>query len=118
VPGAKLSTTVSQYHILIKAPTPRKGSTVDWIPFALANPAILNAALALAASHWILIGGSTAEVASGYYHHKVEAIKTINKSLADKRLSISDNTLAAIAILAISEVRISFQLLIYLILAK
>lgn len=68
------------------------------------NTALLNATLVLGASHWILLGGSKTEVAPAYYHHKVEAIKTINEGLADKSSAISDNILAAIAILAIAEV--------------
>jgi hypothetical protein len=107
--GAKIPFLVKQYHILIKTPTPREGATRDWVPFALANTAILNASFVLAASHWILIGGSQAEVAPAYYHNKVEAIRTINERLADKRSAVSDSILAAIAILAIAEVSIPLQ---------
>jgi hypothetical protein len=59
--------------------------------------------------NWILNGGSQAEVAPAYYHHKVEAIRTINEGLADKRSAVSDSILAAIAILAIAEVNIPLQ---------
>jgi hypothetical protein len=101
---AKTSTLAKNYYILVKTPTPRKGATGDWIPFIVVNPAILNAALVLSASHWILIGGSKAEVVLAYYHHKVEAIRTINEGLADKKSAISDSIIAAIAMLAIAEV--------------
>jgi hypothetical protein len=53
----------------------------------------------------MLLGGSRTEVGPAYYHHKVEAIKAINEGLADKGSAISDEILAAIAILAIVEVR-------------
>jgi hypothetical protein len=105
---------VKQYHILIKYPTPRKGATGGWVPFIVANAAILNTALVLSASHWILLGGSNDEVVSAYYHHKVEAIRTINEGLADKRSAVSDNILAAIAMLAIAEVGIVLQFHFYL----
>lgn len=96
---------MKEYQILVKTPQPRKGATGGWIPFVVAETAILNAALVLGASHWMLLGGSRTDVGPAYYHHKVEAIKAINEGLADKRSAVSDRILAAIAILAIVEVR-------------
>lgn len=71
----------------------------------------MNAALVLAASHWMTIGGSKTDVISAYYHHKVEAIHIINKTLVDKESAICDSNLAAIALLAIADVSTSLQML-------
>lgn len=96
---------VKEYQVLVKIPQRRKGATEGWVPFVAGGTAVLNAALVLSASHWMLLGGSRTEVGPAYYHHKVEAIKAINEGLVDKSSAVSDKILAAIAILAIVEVR-------------
>jgi hypothetical protein len=73
------------------------------------HPALLHASLAIAASHWMHLGGSKSEALPVYYHHKVEAIRMVNTSLADDESAVSDGTIAAIACLAISEVRTRFS---------
>jgi hypothetical protein len=111
--GTKIGALVKHYHILVKTPTPRKGATGDWIPFVIANTALLNATLVLSASHWLLLGGPKAEAVSVFYHHKIEAIKTINEGLANKRSAISDSIIAAVAMLAIAEVFRALQLYLF-----
>ena len=100
-----------RYQVLVQPAIPRRPRD-RWFEFAIHHPALLHASLAIAASHWMHLGGSKSEALPVYYHHKVEAIQMVNSSLEDDESAVSDGTLAAIACLAISEVRNKFSFLI------
>lgn len=96
------------YQVLVQPAIPRKPRD-RWFQFAMHHPALLHASLAIAASHWMHLGGSKSEALPVYYHHKIEAIRMVNTSLVDDESAVSDGTIAAIACLAISEVRTGFS---------
>ncbi|KAK9369638.1 hypothetical protein V1509DRAFT_470601 [Lipomyces kononenkoae] len=91
-----------RYQILVQAPVLR-GNRDGWFIYALHSPAVLNAALVLAASHFMRLSGQRSDIQSAYYHHKVEAIRIINGALIDRTTAMSDEIISAVACLTISE---------------
>ncbi|KAJ5613932.1 hypothetical protein N7528_007586 [Penicillium herquei] len=90
-----------------------KGQSQMWmmeqtcqIQSALQGPAVLNSVLSVMAVNRMLISGPSPHLMAVFYHHKIEAIRMIRKSLKDTSdpVSISGDTLVAIATLSILEV--------------
>jgi hypothetical protein len=83
-----------------------KSVRVSCIPYMVSGPAVLNAVLSVVAVNRMLLSGSSPHLITVYYHHKIEAIRVISKSLQDAGdpSNISDDALVAIACLSILEV--------------
>ena len=78
---------------------------------AISDAVLLHASLALAASHWVVLGGPRSRVASSFYHHKVATLRIINERLDNLEQALLDSTIGAVACLTILEV--STNMLVY-----
>jgi hypothetical protein len=74
----------------------------------ISDAVLLHASLVLAASHWVVLGGPRARVASSFYHHKVAALRIINERLDNPEEALLDSTIGAVACLSILEVSRKF----------
>lgn len=83
-----------------------RGIKVSCLPYMVSGPAILNSVLSVMAVNRMLISGPSPHLITVFYHHKIEAMRIIRKSLqgATDPTSISDDTLIAIVTLSILEV--------------
>jgi hypothetical protein len=73
------------------------------------DAALLHGAIMMAANHIVMLGGEWKEVSPAFYYHKGEIIRLVNHRLTSgiaRADVVSDETIAAVAILVVVEVNI------------
>ena len=73
-----------------------------WMPLALTDPALLHSILFCSDQFWAKMNGQKERPSA--INHLTQTIRILNERLQDPLQKISDSTIAAVALLALTEV--------------
>jgi hypothetical protein len=81
-----------------------EASDSEMLDLATSDPLLMHTLILLAGSHWVRLGGNQVAVALSLAYHNVEGLRMINERCGNPKSATMDGTVAAVAVMALSEV--------------